>query len=98
MSKKINKAQAKPIRISDENHARIKAIGDLTGRKLSINEILSLVLEPAEKAYGAEPIYAVKLYTDLAEARGEAIMDARRRGEIPQMPFIVVVVGADNGQ
>jgi len=64
-------------------------------QKESFNEFLARAIDAYELTHESELVYANKLYKDLAEARGEAIVDAVRRGVVPEMPSKVVVLGKD---
>ncbi len=85
----------KVVRISDENYAQIRALGENFEKKPSLNQLLALLLQTASTAIEGNRMYAVKLYTDLADARGEAIMQSVRTKQPPEMPYIVAVLGRD---
>lgn len=97
MSKLKLKKADKVTRINAENHSRLKAIVKSSGKGSTINSVLNAILDAAERFNESEVMYATKLYSDLADARGEAIMQAVRAKEVPTMPYIVTVLGADNG-
>jgi hypothetical protein len=82
-------------RINHENHERIQALRAKHAQTL--NEILSKLLDAAEKLDDSKVMYAPLLYDDVAEARGEAILWAVKHKQVPTLPKVVVIVGEDNG-
>lgn len=81
------------IRIKTNTYDRIREIAiDAT-----YDEVVSKALDLLEMLKHQRPVYAVadKLFTDLATARGEAIMNAAKYGSTPHMPAIFIKIGED---
>ncbi len=91
------------IRISKDNHKRMKALMeqtvDMKGRQPTTNQLLDKLLDSMENLSKADMFYAVgkSLFDDLAMARGESIVRAVNLNEVPEWPKIVVVIGSDEG-
>jgi predicted DNA-binding protein len=91
------------IRISKENYERLNSFKEpvegSNGKKRteSLNECLERVLEGLEALKSGQTLYLYGgvVYGDLAEARGEAVMDAARYKQPVEWPSIAVVVGED---
>lgn len=83
------------VRIRRNLHARLTDLAEAAGNKCTLNEVLERVLDTAEQVITGKVKYATKLFDDLADARGEAIIHAVKTKSIPEMPQIVVVVGED---
>lgn len=98
-------AQRKDVvmRISDANHKRLKqlmtAVVESGKKKPAINQLLEEMLDSMETLTNGEVLYLVedKIFNDLTEARGECILNAVKKKEIPEWPKIVVVIGHDGG-
>lgn len=96
-----------PRRIWAETMERINAHLDKTAKKIigkqkkavisktTFNEFLVDCLNAYEMVKDSEVFYATDLFTDLAEARGAAIVKAVRAKEAPKAPKKVVIVGED---
>lgn len=96
------KSKGVVIRISRANHNRIKNLLEFDSeknRRLTINEMLEKLLDITERVGEGHMLYVVgtKAYMDLAEARGEAIMDAVKEKQIPTFPKVAVIIGEDQG-
>ncbi len=81
-------------RISDANMTELKKLMDGES-KASLNEVLATLLDTYKSLADSPVLYANKLYTDVAEARGEAIMEAVKNATVPKMPMIVAIIGND---
>lgn len=64
-------------------------------KKTSINEFIELMLDVYETYKESKIQYATKLYDDLAEARGEAVMQAAKTKTQVTLPAKVVMIGSD---
>lgn len=85
------------IRISDENHKRLKSIyGEL---EMTTNQVVERMLDTAELVRDGDMVYLVddKCFQDISEARGESIMIAVKNKDVPSWPKVAVIVGSDNG-
>jgi hypothetical protein len=91
----VNEKKDVVIRISRDNHKRLKAL--LGGG--TINELMEKLLDSMESVSDGELIYVVgnQTFKDIAEARGEAIVRAVKDKSIPMWPKVAVVVGSDEG-
>lgn len=100
MSKKKKDAV---VRVSADNYARIKEMIDAVhgdeGARPTLNEIVTKLLDTMDKFADATIVYGAnsKLFYDLAEARGEAILSAVKDNRPPEWPHILLWVGNDNG-
>lgn len=63
--------------------------------KGDFNKFLVLLLDTYENLQNAKPFYAIDLYEDISEARGEAIARSVRIEKPVEWPKIVVVMGED---
>ncbi len=90
-----NKSSDRVVRINVDLHARLKALTAGMEKKHTLNDTLELLLTTAEPVIFGEMKYAVRLFDDVADARGEAIVQAIKRKEIPEPPFTVIVLGRD---
>jgi len=63
--------------------------------KADFNKFLLQLLDFYELFQVAELSYATKVHTDLAEARGEAIMTSAKSGKPVEWPQIVIRLGVD---
>lgn len=95
----MSKAKDAVIRISAENHKRLKelmAAGD--GKKSTLNELMEKLLDSMDTVQSGEMVYIVgaSAFDDLAEARGEAIVQAVKMKDIPLFPKIAVILGEDS--
>jgi hypothetical protein len=91
------------LRMSQENHARIKemisAVEAETGVRPTLNQIASKMIEALDRVSSGNMLYLVggKVFEDLAEARGEAIMQAVKNKTPPAWPEVLVRIGNDGG-
>lgn len=104
--KKEDTEPDQPRRIWASTVARINAhlakankiIGKKKGEvvpKKTFNTFLLDALNAYDLINESEVHYATVLHTDLATARGEAIVKAVKASETPKMPYKVVIVGQD---
>lgn len=63
--------------------------------KGDFNEFLILLMDTYEELLKAKAHYAVKLYEDVSEARGEAILISKKSKEPVIWPKAVIVLGDD---
>ena len=85
------------IRISRQNHKRLKGFvndGETT------NQIMKKMLDAMELVANGKMIFISnnKIFTDIAEARGESIMSAVKDKAIPIWPEIALVFDEDKGE
>ena len=64
-------------------------------KKTTFNEFLELCLDAYEMFKDSQVFYVNKLHTDLAEARGEAVVNATRLKTAVTLPVKVCIVGKD---
>lgn len=84
------------IRVNAEIRKRIEKLReDFNGKKLTMNEMMEKVLDVAEQFQGAKLHYTNELFSDVTEARGDAVIKAVRSKSVLKLPRIVVVVGED---
>lgn len=96
------------IRIRKQTHERLRSYEHILKlpptkkgkpKKPTINEILDMILDGVDKMYQT-PVYYVNghhVQTDLAVARGQAIMHAIQTKTPVVFPLKVVVAGQDDG-
>lgn len=98
-----NQRKDSVIRISEKNYLRVKELMDAVfhaeGKKPTLNEITEKMLDALDQVSNGEVVYLAgdKFFDDLADARGEAIMEAVKNGEVPSWPKIAIVVRSDSG-
>lgn len=91
------------VRFSRDNHKRLKALishfSKDQDRPATMNDVMNRVLDTVYQVIEGEMKYVVgqTVYDDVAEARGEAIMQAVKDKEMPQWPKVIVVLGEDKG-
>ena len=91
------------VRISEKNYTKIKdmmsAVEKDSGKKPTLNEITEKMLGAMDALVNGEVFYLVgaDVFEDLADARGEAIMQAVKDKRPPVWPKILVGVGDDQG-
>lgn len=91
------------IRISAENHDRLREImvnlRATQGKKLTKNQLVEMMLDSLHQIQNSEMIYIVgdKVYREISDARGQAIMDAVKSKEVPSWPEIAIIIGSDDG-
>lgn len=103
--KKSYKETSRVLRVSGSNYLEFKALKtqyakDNNKAKVTFDEFLSALLSIAKlMQLGTSEIYAVgnKLFDSVAEARGQAIVDAVAEKAPPRMPRILLEVGHDDG-
>lgn len=101
--KKLKNKDDAVLRVSRSNFNRLKDLMTVMaldrGEKVTLNILMEELLDSMESISGSEPRYLVggQVFTDVAEARGEAILTAVREKAIPQWPKIAVIVGEDSG-
>lgn len=93
------------MRISGENYAAFTQLKERFARKHKLkkatyDEFMVELLKVARMLLDGTELYVVenRVFEDIAEARGEAILSAVRKGEPPVMPLICIVVGRDQGR
>lgn len=79
-------------------HKRLKKAKDARGT--TYNELVDSLLDTLEVLEQQDPLFIVgkQVYTDVADARGVAIMQAVKEKREPQMPEIAYVLGRDDGK
>ncbi len=91
------------IRISAENHDRLREImvnlRSTMGKTLTKNQMMEMMLDSMEKIQHSEMVYIVRnvAYREISDARGQAILEAVKKKEIPEWPEIAIIVGYDDG-
>ena len=91
------------VRVSDTNYKRIKELMDAVEgaeqKRPTLNETMNKLLDTMDKIAGAETVYVVggKAFFDLADARGEAIIQAVKDGRPPEWPMTCLWVSNDKG-
>lgn len=82
------------IRISPEAYSTLKLLkGKLTYTEFFFHSMAVMKkLDEAPKVY----LSGSKVFTDIKEARGEAIMSAIAKGQIPEAPSIAIVFEKDS--
>ena len=87
------------VRISAKNYGRIKELIEHSEEKLTLNQITEKMLDAMDVITGGQIVYVVghRLFDDLAEARGEAIVQAVKDKVPPVWPRLFVSIGDDKG-
>ena len=89
------------IRISKENHRRLKSLmgGADDKKKTTINELMEKLLDTMETIENGKMIYVVgeNVFDKVSIARGESVKRAVKEKEIPVWPLVAVIVGEDDG-
>lgn len=83
------------VRIRKAYVAKIKELAP----KGSFNDKMKLLLEMVDAFQDGETVYLAegKVFKDLADARGEAIVGSVRRQDVPSMPKVAIILGDDPG-
>lgn len=111
MSRAVKQPAARPysetsrvVRISEANYAEFKRIKDQVAKRLKLSKlthdaIFSETLKLMNALVAGDELYIVdKLaFSDLAEARGEAIRQAVRAKQPPSWPVVCLKLGSDDG-
>ena len=102
--KKLYKETAKVMRVSGVNYENLKLLKEEFAikhnkSKVTFDAFIAELIEIARMLLDGQEVYATKdrLFTDLAEARGQAIMDAVKLSQIPIMPRVLLLLGEDDG-
>lgn len=102
--KRLKYETSRVMRISGENFAEFTRIKAAYAKKLKLKRatydaIFSEALAVMSALISGDEIYVVseKAFSDLAEARGEAIRQAVREKAPPAWPTVCVRIGNDNG-
>lgn len=101
MSKESNKDVV--MRINRKNHARLKELMKETigkeGKEPTANELMEELLDTVDTIKHGKTVYIVdeKIFEDVSLARGEAIMKAVKKKDVPVWPKVAVIVGEDHG-
>jgi hypothetical protein len=100
-SKKANTSRV--VRISAENYVaftKLKTYYAMANKraKVTYDEFLAELIKIAVALSEGDELYRVgeRVFTDIADARGEAIMYALRLGKPPTMPEVLISLGPDN--
>lgn len=90
------KTRTQVLRVEFKVYSRLKA---LRKKDQTFSEVLSSVLDVAEKLDTEQTLFGAggRLFTDVAEARGEAILFAVQNGVVPELPDVLVRIGVDDG-
>lgn len=85
------------MKLSNPVHSRLNKVRKL--RKTTYNDLITSLLNLLEEMEEQEPLYAVgdKLYNNLAEARGEAILVSVKKKKSPEFPIVLYAIGKDEG-
>ncbi len=86
----------KVIRIRLDTYKKIKKLQ----HDESLVNFITNAVETVEMLTKHEPIYVVGNinYTDIREARGQAILESAKAGKAElSLPYIAVILGQDNG-
>lgn len=65
--------------------------------KGDFNEFLILMLDTYEHLLNAKAYYATQMFEDVSEARGEAILTAKKSKSDVKWPQQVIILGDDEG-
>lgn len=104
--KRIRSAKAmasKVMRISGDNYKKFIALKSAYATKnktkITFDDFYSELMKVAEALLLGTELYIVsgKVFSDLAEARGEAIREAVRMQVPPTMPTVAIIIGEDKG-
>ncbi len=107
--KRVTKADSKAetsrvMRVSGENFERFTALKEAYAKKnrlkrVTYDSFMHEFLLAAQALLAGSECYLVgnKVYDDLAEARGQAIMSAVEAKQPPVPPVVCVKLGEDNG-
>lgn len=68
-------------------------------KKPTTNELMEQLLDSMDNVRNGKLIYIVddKAFDDLSLARGEAIVRAVKKKDVPTWPKVAVVIGEDHG-
>lgn len=105
--KRVRSAKAlasKVMRISGENYTQFIRLKSNFAQKqktkqVTFDQFFTQLMQVAEALLTGTEIYLVsgKAYSDLAEARGQAIIEAVRLQVPPVMPTVCIALGTDKG-
>lgn len=98
---KMSKKKDVVIRISEENHIRLKRLMETRtnskGKKPTTNQLLDSMLLSLENVENGKMVYLVddKCFYEVSDARGEAIVRSVKNKKPVTMPMVAVIVGKD---
>lgn len=91
------------VRISRNNHNRLKDLmkehAESKGKEPTLNELMENLLDSVESLKHGKMVFIVddKAFEDLSLARGEAIVKAVSKKDVPTWPKVAVIIGEDHG-
>lgn len=96
MSETKKQAKSRIMRVNAKTYDLVK---ELKGER-TYSDFITQTVAAFQQLGEAEEFYRVgdRVYTDLAEARGEALMEAVKAGQAPELPEILIAVGQDAGR
>lgn len=103
MEKETESSKDVVIRISKDNHKRLKKLMNAStndkGKHPTTNELMEKLLDTMETIENGKMLFIVDdmVFDKVSVARGEAIKRAVKIKEVPVWPKVAVVVGEDNG-
>ena len=102
--RKLKSDTSRVMRVSGDNFAEFTRIKQAYAKKLKLpratyDDIFEQALAVMRALIAGDELYIVseKAFTDLAEARGEAIRQAVRAKQAPSWPAVCVRIGSDDG-